>query len=793
MGSRLLHLVLLAALSLFACAAWGAPDVDLLARSDWKLNGVTVTPGAAGYRVAVNRNVSYGWAEIRLPVDVAATPVIRVQVEGANPKAKWTLKVQFPPRQEEWLITDNDQNGTFSFPIGEYLERYDKGDCIVRFFAIGNGAAVTLKRLDLLGSGAEGVVERVTVDEDQPRQQIDGAGGQTDYPLWTVGKQFDRVSSQEIHTVLSDLQFAGVTIGRVGAYGDVIQAATSNPEDTRLKALVHHIKALKQKGIRTMFVAWFPATETMAKPAKTDAWRDSCVATYAQLLSYCAAHGAPISYFELQNEPHSNKGIWSPDFLGQCALALAKECDKRSLSVEMIGPDGMDDEWVAGWVKQMGDRARIVALKSGADKRGTREMTAHQVAAAIARCQAASPIPRRYWLTEYGCWAWGNPDEDRRGENGPADGIRYGTAMAELTHYYLAAGISCPSIWEAYDVRRIDEVAGKPTPQDPKRWGMVKYKTESWTHRAHFDTLGHYDRALQPGAKIYASASSGGLLPTAVRTNDGWRIVVFNRFKYPKSAEIRLPSGNWRDKAWWVVTDPKQATQTFPLDGTGGWESVNLPTYGIGTLLLGPKAMPKVGIAPEPVEPKPPVLAPVDKVYSESFAKPVLANWRAFDTNGKIETGVPGKIGFEGEDARYATQKSFGPDLSVQMKVKITQAENWEITPVLWFKEGGERFQQLKLFMGTAQLWGFDGKAYQEISDRCAISLAPGVWHDLVMQRTGDRLTMWIDGKYAWDYEGDDLPSTPGRIGLRGHGFEVGDMSIFVPKKPAVKPVRSRD
>jgi len=139
-----LRVVFLAALWWVAAigAAQGASNIDLLARSGWKLNGLKVASGSSGYRVGVNRDVAYGWAEIHLPVDVATYPLIRVQVEGANPKAKWSLKIQFPPRQEEWLITDNDQNGTFSFPIGEYLGRYDKGDCIVRFFAIGRGAAI---------------------------------------------------------------------------------------------------------------------------------------------------------------------------------------------------------------------------------------------------------------------------------------------------------------------------------------------------------------------------------------------------------------------------------------------------------------------------------------------------------------------------------------------------------------------------------------------------------------------------------------------------------------------------
>ena len=106
--------------------------------------------------------------------------------------------------------------------------------------------------------------------------------------------------------------------------------------------------------------------------------------------------------------------------------------------------------------------------------------------------------------------------------------------MAELTHYYLRAGIACPSIWELYDVRRVDETAGKTTPDPPKRWGMFKYKTENWVARAHYATLSHYFRALRPGARLWETRTAGGLLPTAVSSEGGWDIVLTNRFRYAK-------------------------------------------------------------------------------------------------------------------------------------------------------------------------------------------------------------------------------------------------------------------
>jgi hypothetical protein len=211
----------------------------LLKRSDWQYHSIQVRPGSGGYRVVQSEAANkYGWTELHLPVDTKRYPLLRVQVQGASPRAKWTVKLQFPPHQEEWLITDTDQNGTFNFPVGEYLESYPQGEAIVRFFVIGDfGATVTLKGLEFVEAGAS-VEERITIHEDRPLQTMDGAGGQADYALWTVGKQYDHVSSAEIHELLSQLKHNGVSIARVGAYGDVIQAATRDP--TRSAAAVSY-------------------------------------------------------------------------------------------------------------------------------------------------------------------------------------------------------------------------------------------------------------------------------------------------------------------------------------------------------------------------------------------------------------------------------------------------------------------------------------------------------------------------------------------------------------------------
>ena len=570
-----------------------APPVALTELPGWKECGAQAIPTPNGYRIVQPaREGTFAWVELRVPIDVDRYPEMLVEVEGASPLAKWCLKVDptaegDPP--EVWFIPETDQNGTLVFPTGEYLDRYGRIDAIVRFFIVGKyRSEVLLKRLELRGEGAANITEGVRIDETARQQVVDGAGGQGDYPLWTVGASTDGVSAEGILSLLTQLRDDGVSLARVGAYSDVTQAATSDPGNAVLAGFIRHLQALREHHIGALFVTWYPPTETLGKPAKTDEWLRSFVDRCAQFLAYCHEHGAPIAFFELQNEPHANRQWWDPAFLGRCGRALAEELERRGLPVEVIGPDGWDLEWVIPWAKAMGDKGHIIALKAGADQRGTREMTAHQVADTIARCQRAVPGERRYWLTEYGCWAWGNPDQDRRGEGGPCDGYRYGLAMAELTHYYLRAGISCPSIWELYDVRRIDEVAGRNPPQDPKRWGMLKYKTENWEKRSHFYTLGHYFRALEPGATVYDCASSGGLLPTAVKSDEGWRVLVCNRFRYPKGAVAKLPSGDWGQAAEWAVTGPDSPYQTFTVPLREGQAAVGLPGYGVGSLILRP-------------------------------------------------------------------------------------------------------------------------------------------------------------------------------------------------------------
>ena len=408
---------------------WAAPPspVNLLGISHWKPGLTRMVPQSdGGCRVIQNYPKDrFSWAERRVVLDLDTYPEMLVEVANADAKNRWCIKIQPFGEKEVWLLPETGAVGEFVFPVGEYLNRYGKVDCLLRFFVVGDyGASVTLKRLELRGGGAQGVTEQVEIVPNAPLQKVEGAGGQADYPLWTVGKDVDGVTAPEIGTLLDRLKAGGVSVVRVGAYGEVMSAAaaTEKKEDAALLGLVRHFQALKRRNFQTVFVAWTPPPHTRSQKAFSDAWLASFVSHCADFAVYCKTQGVPIAYFQPQNEPHAdgNRAWWNPEFLGRCGAALSQEFVKRELNTLVIGPDGLGEEWAVAWVQAMGTRSPVIALKAGAGERGGVQETARTVARIMARCrEVGGGAELRFWLTEYGSWAWGNADKDRRAGKWP--------------------------------------------------------------------------------------------------------------------------------------------------------------------------------------------------------------------------------------------------------------------------------------------------------------------------------------------------------------------------------------
>jgi len=761
----------------------GAPPVALTKLPGWTYHSATADAKRGSIRVTQpTADGAYGWVELPVTIDLDRYPEILVEVEGANWENQWQLKIDPTARGEPpelVFVPGVAYNGVFVFPMGEYFDRYGKTDAIVRFFVLGKGGTtVTLKRLELLGSGAAGVTERIRIDESLPMQEIDGAGGQADYPLWNIGGPQDKVAAAEIQSLLEHLKKNGVTVVRVGVHGGVAQAAARNPEDDAVQGLLKHLQALTAHGFRTVIVLLSPPPETRNKPPKSDEWLQSFVAHSAQLVTWCYQQEAPIHYFELQHGPQSHAEWWDATFLARCGAALAEELERRKLAVEVVGPGLRDGRWVGAWAQHLGDRCHTIAVSAGSDGLGWAQHSAREVATVIAQGEQTARGPHRFWISAYNSWAWGNADEDRRGAGGPCDGYRYGLIMAELTHRYIKAGIACPLVWELYDVRRVEETAGK---EPPERWGTIKYKTEQWAKRSHFHTLGHYFRALRPGSTVYDCRSDGGLLPVAVLGEDGWHVVVCNLFRYPKSAVVKLPSGEWGAQGQWSVTEPNNPLATSTVAFANGEAKVSLPGYGVGSLVLWPG-----GSRPETVDELPTAdvaqeleLRRGERLFEEHFDSEFLDQWQAAKPEDTLVMAAepPGILNAE-KGCYLTTRDLFPPERVMEFRVSIGTPNDFDVCALPWFAEDHEEFYQISLTPGGFAfhkfLFGFQGLGGEQ---RAALPV--GGWHDVAIRIADGKIALWVDEKLVYVCTPESVPADFGRVGFRGNGMKIDDVAVY--------------
>jgi hypothetical protein len=790
----------------FAGAQGGAPPVELTRLPGWKYCGAEARAGANGIRIVQPKaDGGYGWVELRVPIDLDRYPEMLLEVGGTN-AARWILKIDPTAtggNPEVPMCPETEQDGIYIFRLAEDLDVTGQIDAVVRFFVIGKGGAtVLLERLALLGSGAPDVTEEVQVDESAPLQQIDGAGGQADYPLWTIGTQQNGVTPQEIESLLDALMKDGATLLRVGVHGDVMQRAATNQTDPEVQGLLSHLLAARARGFKLMLVGLSPPPETRGKPAQSDEWLQAFVARATGLLAFCKEQGAPVDYFELQHNPHTHGDWWTPDFLGKCGAAVAAECERRGLALEVVGPDGPNEAWAIPWAQHLRDKGHILTLYAGADRRGWIQASEWEKGHAITAFEKAVPFPYRYWISSYHCWGWGSADDDRRGERGPCDSPRYAESMAQLSFHYLRARVSCLLAWELYDVRRIEETAGN---QPPRRWGAVKYKTEQWQRRPQFEELGHYFRAMQPGAIVYAAESTGGLLPDAFLRDKGWRIVLHNPFRYAKAAVIKLPTGDWGAKAQWESNAPGGALNVGEVALANAQAEVSVPAYGCGSLVLWPggQAPPAVEEKPaqaqppatqKPAQPHQPPAEPAaaaelrrgDLLFEDHFDDGFLNQWQPAkpDTVLDNEVDPPGVLNVV-KGGYLVTQDTFPPERIMEFRVKVETPGNFEVCALPWFAEDREEFCQLALTPVGYGLFRF-AAGFTGLCGDAQPLLGGGGWHDVAIQTADGKVAFWVDEKLTKVCEAAGLAQEFGRVGFRGSGFKADDVMVYevAPKKP---------
>ncbi len=778
--------------------AWtqaGAPPVELTRLPGWKYNGADARLGKTGIRIVQPQpDGDYGWVELRVPIDLDRYPELLLEVGGTS-QARWILKIDptaVGGNPEVPMCPETEQDGIYIFRLAEDLDVTGRIDAAIRFFVIGKGGAtVLLERLELLGSGAPDVTEEVQVDETAPGQPIDGGGGQADYPLWTVGVGQDGVTPQEIVDLLDGLKRNGVSVLRVGVHGTVMQRAAANPNDADVRGLLSHLQAARARGFQLLLVGLSPPPETRDKPAASDEWLHAFVSSAAGLLALCAEQGAPVDYFELQHEPHAHGDWWTPDFLGRCGAAVAAELERRGPKAEVVGPGGPNEAWAIPWAQNLRDKGHIITFCAGADRRGWIQASEWEKGHAIARFEEAVPFPYRYWVSSYHCWGWGDADRDRRGNGGPCDDPRYAESMAQLTHHYLRARMSCLLASDLYDVRRTEETAGN---QPPRRWGATKYRTEQWQRRPLFDELGHYCRAMQPGAVAYAATSTGGLLPDAFLRDKGWRIVLHNPFRYAKSAVVRLPAGDWGATGRWEASGPGVALSVSDVPLANAQAAVSVPPFGCGSLVLWPGGQAPVAVAgeapppqvahqPLPPEPPAPEAAPDEGprrggiLFEDHFDDGFLTQWQAAKAEAVLDNAVdaPGVLNMV-EGGYLTTQDTFPPERILAFRVKVEKPG--AVSGLPGFAEDREEFYQLVLTGTSYGLFRF-AAGFQGLCGDDRPLLGGGGWHDVAIQMADGKVTFWADERLVKECASDALPTDFGRVGFRGGGFKLDDVVVY--------------
>jgi hypothetical protein len=156
----------------------------------------------------------------------------------------------------------------------------------------------------------------------------------------------------------------------------------------------------------------------------------------------------------------------------------------------------------------------------------------------------------------------------------------HGMKMAELTHHLLSTGVNLALVWELYDVRRAIEE------KEPKRWGMMKYKTEGWAKRPEYYTVGMYSRFIRPGYRIVGCRASRTGAPLALAALGTRELVVVLNNPTPAAsvADVVLgiePAGSTADV--WLTTRRVPFSESWrPI--RGGRVYVDLPPLSLATI-----------------------------------------------------------------------------------------------------------------------------------------------------------------------------------------------------------------
>jgi hypothetical protein len=401
---------------------------------------------------------------------------------------------------------------------------------------------------------------RIVVDPTSVSQVVRGFGGQADYQILGSPGRADGVTRDEYEGVIRECVANGMTWARVGLPAwedrnddaDPVTANRAYFEEQfayHYPGLVEHLKHLKSVGIEPLIVFWgFPGWMYGRDGKLKDGVLPEVVENCAVLLEMLREKGASVRYFTIVNEPPWGATIGDPATFAGAACLLGRRIEELGLGVTIVAPDLAGDilrlapEWVDPLLVEAQPEVHMIALHGyqfSLDAKPEQMVPFHAALRREMAGRGAGGETPEIWYTEYNGHWFGNADNDRRAFGGPCDSWAHGMKVAEMTHWLLRSGVSLAMLWEMYDVRRAVEE------DKPKRWGMIKYRTEKWAKRPEYFTLGMYSRFILPGYRIIGcrdiSRKPGeGPLALAALGPDEIVVVVANLKDSDDAAELAI-------------------------------------------------------------------------------------------------------------------------------------------------------------------------------------------------------------------------------------------------------------
>lgn len=164
-----------------------------------------------------------------------------------------------------------------------------------------------------------------------------------------------------------------------------------------------------------------------------------------------------------------------------------------------------------------------------------------------------------------------------------------------------------------------------------------------------------------------------------------------------------------------------------------------------------------------------------EMLFQERFDKG-LERWESLTGGGETAWSIrlPGVLDAQ-QNGFLITRKAFPADKTISFRLRIPNSASFEICPVFWFGEG--RFYQVQFAPGRIGLQRHDTD-FSEIAPSTELHITPNVWHTVRIEVKGERLRVRIENELVLDRGVPNLPMASGRLGFRGYGVQLADITV---------------